>query len=37
VPISFEGKLKVGELYDNGYLTGIYLLEGEKQAELKKG
>ncbi len=37
VPISFEGKLKVGELYDNGYLTGIYLLEGEKQAALKKG
>ena len=37
VPISYEGKLKVGELYDNGYLTGIYLLEGEKQAALKKG
>ena len=35
VPISFEGKLKVGELYDNGYLTGIYLLEGEKQAKGK--
>jgi len=37
MPISFDGKLKVGELYDNGYLTGIYLLEGEKQAALKKG
>ena len=37
VPISFEGKLRVGELYDNGYLTGIYLLEGEKQASPMKG
>jgi hypothetical protein len=36
-PVIFEGKLKVGELYDNGYLTGIYLLEGERQAEKKKG
>lgn len=36
VPISFEGRLKVGELYDNGYLTGIYLLEGERQAATKK-
>lgn len=37
VPISFEGKLQVGELYDNGYLTGLYLLEGEKQTTQKKG
>ena len=35
VPIGFEGKLSVGELYDNGYLTGLYLLEGEKQAAQK--
>ena len=35
VPIGFEGKLQVGELYDNGYLTGLYLLEGEKQAAQK--
>lgn len=35
VPISFEGKLSVGELYDNGYLTGLYLLEGEKQLAQK--
>ncbi len=35
LPISFEGKLKIGELYDNGYLTGIYLLEGEKQTKVK--
>ena len=35
IPIGFEGKLAVGELYDNGYLTGVYLLEGEKQAKQK--
>lgn len=35
IPISFEGKLDVGEIYDNGYLTGIYLLEGERQAKTK--
>lgn len=35
VPISIEGKLKVGEIYDNGFLLGIYLLEGEKQAKTK--
>lgn len=34
-PITFEGKLKVGEMFENGYLTGIYLLEGERQAETK--
>ena len=35
VPITFEGKLKVGEMYENGYLTGIYLLEGEKMGDAK--
>ena len=35
VPVSIEGKLKVGEMYDNGYLTGIYLLEGDKQSKTK--
>ena len=30
-PITFLGKLRVGEIMENGYLTGIYLLEGEKQ------
>jgi hypothetical protein len=29
-PISFYGELKVGAMFDNGYMTGIYLLEGEK-------
>ena len=35
LPITFEGKLRVGEMYENGYLTGVYLLEGEKMAETK--
>jgi len=33
VPISFVGTLHVGPLYDNGYLTGIYKLDGEKRTE----
>lgn len=32
IPITFEGTLKVGEMYEGGYLTGIYLLEGDRQA-----
>ena len=36
VPITFEGRLKVGEMYENGYLTGLYLLEGERMAETKE-
>ena len=35
VPITFEGRLKVGEMYENGYLTGIYLLEGDKMGAVK--
>ena len=30
VPLSFEGELKVGAMYENGYMTGVYLLNGEK-------
>ena len=33
VPITFEGKLHVGEMYENGYLTGIYLLDGDRLAD----
>ena len=33
VPLSFLGELKVGAMYENGYMTGVYLLNGEKQAE----
>jgi hypothetical protein len=35
IPITFEGKLRVGEMYENGYLTGLYLLEGDRQADGK--
>ena len=35
IPITFEGRLRVGEMYENGYLTGLYLLEGEKMGEVK--
>lgn len=35
VPITFEGRLRVGEMYENGYLTGLYLLEGDRLAETK--
>ncbi|MBP9914548.1 MAG: hypothetical protein KBF26_14205 [Opitutaceae bacterium] len=33
VPISFYGELKVGAMFDNGYMTGIYLLDGEKMGD----
>ena len=29
VPLMFDGTLRVGELWDTGWLTGIYLLEGD--------
>jgi len=35
VPLNVFGKLHVKELYENGYLSGIYLLEGEKMAIAK--
>jgi hypothetical protein len=35
VPISFEGTLSVGQLYEGGYLTGLYLLKGDKRVETK--
>jgi hypothetical protein len=35
VPITFEGQLKVGQIYEGGYLTGLYLLKGEKRVEQK--
>jgi hypothetical protein len=34
-PITFDGTLRVGEMYENGYLTGVYLLEGERMAAVK--
>ena len=35
VPITFEGTLAVGQLYEGGYLTGLYLLKGDKRVETK--
>jgi len=35
VPITFEGKLQVGQIYEGGYLTGLYLLKGERQSAAK--
>jgi len=35
IPITFDGKLHVGEMYEGGYLTGVYLLDGDKMAEVK--
>ncbi len=32
VPISFYGTLKVGAMYDNGCMTGIYELDAERMA-----
>jgi hypothetical protein len=31
-PVSFYGRLKVGAMFESGYMTGLYLLEGEKLA-----
>ncbi len=35
VPITFEGTLQVGQIYEGGYLTGLYLLKGERRVENK--
>jgi hypothetical protein len=35
VPISFFGILKVGAMYDNGYMTGIYEMDAERMGEVR--
>jgi hypothetical protein len=35
VPLDFYGQLKVGAMFENGYMTGIYSLEGEKMGDFK--
>ena len=30
VPVAFYGELKVGAMFENGYMTGLYELDGEK-------
>lgn len=36
VPVSFNGVLRVKELYENGFLTAIYVLDGEKMLPVRK-
>jgi hypothetical protein len=33
VPITFYGTLKIGAMFENGYMTGIYEFDAEKKAE----
>jgi hypothetical protein len=35
VPVAFYGQLKVGALFENGYMTGLYELEGERMSEVQ--
>lgn len=35
MPLTFLGKLKVGEVFEEGYLAGIYQLDGEKLLDVK--
>ena len=35
MPLTFVGKLKVGEVFEEGYLAGIYQLDGEKLLDVK--
>lgn len=35
VPVEFYGELKVNPLFENGYLSGIYQLEGERMGDVK--
>jgi hypothetical protein len=35
VPVQFYGQLKVGAMFENGYMTGLYELDGEKMGEVQ--
>lgn len=35
VPVAFFGQLKVGALFESGYMTGLYELEGEKMGQVQ--
>ncbi|HEX2854662.1 MAG TPA: DUF3299 domain-containing protein [Opitutaceae bacterium] len=35
VPMAFYGELRVGAIFDNGYLSGIYQLDCERMADVK--
>ena len=32
VPVAFYGELKVGAMFENGYMTGLYALDGDRMA-----
>lgn len=34
VPVAISGALKVGAMFENGYMTGLYELEGEQMKEV---
>lgn len=35
IPLTLGGRFKVGEVFEEGYLSGIYQLDGEKLLEVK--
>lgn len=35
LPVAFFGQLKVGALFENGYMTGLYELAGERMGEVQ--
>jgi hypothetical protein len=35
VPVAFYGELKVGAMFENGYMTGLYELEGERMGAVE--
>jgi hypothetical protein len=35
VPISFYGTIKVGAMYEDGYMTGIYSMDAERMGDVK--
>jgi hypothetical protein len=35
IPISFYGVFKVGAMYENGYMTGIYEMDAERMGDIK--
>jgi hypothetical protein len=35
VPVAFFGLLKVGAMFESGYMTGLYELDGEKMGEVQ--
>lgn len=36
VPVAFYGELKVGAMFENGYMTGLYALDGERMGAVQQ-